>query len=231
VGRWDETSWWVGGPGYWLWTFTNANTTVYVVDASRGRQVVHQVPGTDYPGVLVSDCLNIYDGATPQQHKCYSHHLKAIKEALEAHPRQGEGYLQEVRALLRTAMLFKALEADPTTPRYQLCLSRLEQRATELLDSPRAQPQEEQVRNRLFKQRDHLFTFLRHREVQATNNHAERQLHPAVIARKISCGNKTEKGASTWQILTSLAATAAQEGISFCEIIRSAIRLQPSGGP
>jgi transposase len=63
------------------------------------------------------------------------------------------------------------------------------------------------VRNRLNKQRDHLFTFLDHDGVDATNNLAERQLRPAVIARKISCGNKTQNGARTWQILTSLAAT------------------------
>ena len=29
----DETSWWVGGPGHWLWVFTDADTTLY-----RGRR-------------------------------------------------------------------------------------------------------------------------------------------------------------------------------------------------
>lgn len=227
----DETSWWVGGPGYWLWVFTNADTTAYVVEASRGRKVVQEVLGADYPGVLISDCLAVYDDATPVQHKCYSHHLMALKKAREEHPQQGEGYLLEVRALLHTAMYFKALEADPTDPRYERCLTRLDQCADELLKAPRAQPQEEKVRRRLSKQRDHLFTFLKHRCVQATNNRAERQLRPAVIARKISCGNKTEKGASTWQILTSLAVTTAQAGKSFAEKVRAAVRLAPALGP
>jgi transposase len=31
----DETSWWVGGPGYWLWVFTNPKVTFYRVDESR----------------------------------------------------------------------------------------------------------------------------------------------------------------------------------------------------
>jgi hypothetical protein len=227
----DETSWWVGGPGYWLWVFTNPDTTVYVVEASRGRQVVQGVLGADFPGVLVSDCLSVYDDATPVQHKCYSHHLVAVKEAREEHPQQGEGYLLEVRALLHTAMFFKALDADPTTARYQQCVARLEERADQLLNQPRPQAQEERVRKRLWKQRDHLFTFLKHRLVEATNNRAERQLRPAVIARKISCGNKTEKGAATWQILMSLAVTAAQAGKSFAAEVRAAVRLAPSGGP
>lgn len=69
---------------------------------------------------------------------------------------------------------------------------------------------EEKLRNRLTRQREHLFTFLDHDGVDATNNLAERQLRPAVISRKLSCGNKTPRGAETWQILISLAITCTQ---------------------
>src|SRR5258708_26595575 len=98
--------------------------------------------------------------------------------------------------------------------------------AAQLLDTPRREPTEEAVQKRLHKQRDHLFTFLDHDGVDATNNLAERQLRPAVIARKISCGNKTPKGARTWQILTSLAATCAQRTTSFIAEITRAAPLQ-----
>ena len=57
----DETSWYVGGPGYWLWTFTTADATVYHVDHCRGRQVVLDLLGEDFPGMLVSDCLASYE--------------------------------------------------------------------------------------------------------------------------------------------------------------------------
>jgi transposase len=93
--------------------------------------------------------------------------------------------------------------------------------------SERSEPSEEAVRNRLNKQRDHLFTFLDHDGVDATNNLAERQLRPAVIARKISCGNKTQKGARTWQILASPAATCAQRATSFIAELARAAPLQP----
>ena len=76
----------------------------------------------------------------------------------------------------------------------------LEANADRLLGLPRteahagadAAPAEEKLRRRLRKQCDHLFTFLDHEAVDATNNLAERQLRPAVISRKLSCGNKTE---------------------------------------
>src|SRR6516162_7679072 len=35
----DETSWWVAGPGWWLWVFTTQLLTFYVVAQSRGREL------------------------------------------------------------------------------------------------------------------------------------------------------------------------------------------------
>ena len=104
----DETSWWVGGPGWWLWVFTNANSTLYLVDQSRGRGVVTQLLGLDFAGVLVSDCLAIYDDATALQQKCYAHHHKAIRQAKALHPQTGQGFQNEAAAMLRAAVASRA---------------------------------------------------------------------------------------------------------------------------
>jgi len=227
----DETSWWVGGPGWWLWVFTTPTTTVYLVDERRGRAVVTEMLTGDFGGVLVSDCLSTYDDATPRQQKCYHHHFQAIKEARALHPDGGAGYLDQVSALLRTAMLLKALPPEAEPGRWEACVRGLEARAERLLSEPRLQPQEEKVRHRLDKQRDHLFTFLRHAAVPATNNQAERQLRPAVIARKISCGNKTKAGAQAWQVLSSLAATCAQRAEPFITFLTERLPLASARPP
>ena len=218
----DETSWWVGGPGHWLWVFARKDATVYRVTQGRGRNIVVETLGQNYRGVLVSDCLSVYDEVNTHQHKCYSHHLKAVSKALEEAPSE---YLQNLRALLKAAMVLKAaaLEAPEFSKRRQA----LEQTAQNLLSHPRG-GLEEKVRLRLFKQRDHLFTFLDHPEVDATNNLAERQLRPAVIARKLSCGNKTSQGARTWEILASLAATCGQRAESFAKLVGGAALLNPT---
>ncbi|MBM3852525.1 MAG: IS66 family transposase, partial [Verrucomicrobia bacterium] len=221
----DETSWWVGGPGWWLWVYTHAAATYYVVAQSRGRAIVHAVLGSDYAGVLVSDCLAVYDGATPHQQKCYSHHHKAVREAKERHPALGEGYLCAVQALLRAATALKTAQPELDAARCAEQRQALEKTAATLLETPRSEPSEEAVRLRLSKQRDHLFTFLDHPAVAATNNLAERQLRPAVIARKISCGNKTPAGAHTWEILASVAATCTQRATSFIATVARAARL------
>lgn len=222
----DETSWWVAGPGWWLWVFTTQLLTFYVVAQSRGRELLSNILGKDFGGVLVSDCLAIYDDATALQQKCYAHHYKAIRQAKALHPHQGEGFLCEVQAMLRAAVALQQQKADLSLEIFSDLRQALQRKALQLLEPPRREPNEEAVRKRLNKQRDHLFTFLDHDGVDATNNLAERQLRPAVIARKISCGNKTQKGARTWQILTSLAATCAQRATSFIAEIARAAPLQ-----
>lgn len=221
----DETSWWVGGPKYWLWVFADKTSTVYRVAAGRGRNIVVETLGENYGGTLVSDCLSIYDEVNPRQQKCYSHHLKAISQAMEQAP---SDYLAQLKALLKGAMALKG--AGLSAQEFKQLRAALDEQAERLLSTPRP-GLEEKVRLRLWKQRDHLFTFLDHPEVDATNNLAERQLRPAVIARKISCGNKTEPGAKVWQILASLAATCGQRGESFAKLISRASVLNFARAP
>ena len=132
---------------------------------------------------------------------------------------------------VNTGLWLKALQDEPDQARVKTCVDNLKRRAHELLDTERPQSQEEKVRMRLWKQRDHLFTFLEHTAVPATHNLAERPLRPAVIARKISCGNKTETGAQAWQVLASIAATCHQVGRSFIQALSEQLRLQQPRAP
>ena len=221
----DETSWYVGSPKYWLWVFANSSATAYHVSASRGRKVIEDMLGKDYAGTLVSDCLSIYDDVNDRQQKCYSHHLKAICQAIEKVDDISKAYLEQLKLLLKTAMVVKAIKAEKPPDEYIRLCSELEKQADALIIPLRENELEEKVANRLRKQRDHLFTFLYYDEVDATNNLAERQLRPAVIARKVSCGNKTQKGAHTWEVMASIAATANQQQQPFQLIVADAVRL------
>src|SRR4051812_1876030 len=99
----DETSWWVGRAGFSLWVLTNRAGTCYRVVPARSRAAAEALLG-DYRGVLVSNCLNIYDELTPCQHK----HLKEIGKALQDPKVRASPYLRELRALLAGAMALKA---------------------------------------------------------------------------------------------------------------------------
>lgn len=215
----DETSWWVSGPR-WLWTFTTPERTIYRVEHSRGKDVVFDTLGTHFGGVLVSDCLASYESLPFTMHKCYAHHLKAIAQARDRKPEDQRSFFHELAALLRSAMALDHLRHDVPPPEFARIRQHLDTHADALLGPTRNDPDEERIANRLRKRQQWLFTFLDHPGVEATNNRAERALRPAVIARKLSCGNKTERGKRTWEILASLAATCHQRGQDLTQHLR-----------
>ena len=73
-------------------------------------------------------------------------------------------------------------------------------------------PANRRLANHLRRERPYLFTFLYCPGLDATNNAAERALRPLVVARKNWGGNRTDKGAHAQAVLSSILATARQQG-------------------
>jgi hypothetical protein len=218
----DETGWWVDGKSAWLWVFTNPELTLYAVD-NRSQEVIRRILGDDHAGVLVSDCLASYDPHPGRKSKCVGHHLRAISKARELAPQSA--FLRDVRILFKASIALHKLREDLAPERYDAAAATLQRRLDELLDQPRSVGAEIKIQNRLNKQRPHLLTFLRVAGVDPTNNLAERQLRPAVIARKLSCGNKTAAGKAAFEVLASLAATCRQQGRSFTSLVAEGLSL------
>ena len=61
--------------------------------------------------------------------------------------------------------------------------------------------------------RAELTRFLQEKQVDGTNDAAERALRPAVIMRKITGGNRSTDGDKTWVTLASLLRTADQQNV------------------
>jgi transposase len=75
--------------------------------------------------------------------------------------------------------------------------------------------------------RQHLFVFVTHRDIPATNNGSERALRPCAVFRKISNGFRTEWGATLYADIRSVIETARRRSIGALE----AIRLTLAGTP
>jgi len=221
----DETSWWVGGPGWWLWTFTTPEATLYRVDHSRGHEVAQQVLGDDFPGVLVSDCLASYDPLPYRKHKCIAHHLRAIAEARQRTDTPNPQYVDQWKRLFLAVGVISRARCSMPAEEYAARCAALEQWCDRLLQEVGPQPGDQAIARRLEKQRAHLFGCLYEPTVEPTNNRAERALRPAVIARKLSCGNKTARGRDCWEVLASLGATCRQRAIDFVNYLQPHLSL------
>jgi hypothetical protein len=227
----DETSWWVGGPGWWLWVFTNPQTTLYQVRDSRAAAVVTDALTANYRGVLVSDCLGIYDTVPfAAKHKCIAHHQKVIGEQLDSPGLRDRTYLEEWKSYFtQVSGVWKIWEFLPVEHQVHARKNYAAKR-DELLSRELTQEQDIRIRNRLEKRKEHLLTCLNYPGVvEPTNNRAERALRPAVIARKVSCGNKTDRGRRSWQILMSLLTTWSQRGIDILATLANKCSLAYKG--
>lgn len=226
----DETSWWVGGAGWWLWTFTQPRATLYRVEPSRGSQVAQGTLGAEFGGVLVSDCLNIYDSLECRKHKCIAHHQRAIAQARDRPDTPDGSYLQQWKWLFQAVTALWKARPNMAEAAFAPERARIETWCQRLLDEPVTQPGDVAIQNRLLKQWPHLLGCLDEPAAEPTNNRAERSLRGAVVARKLSCGNRTARGKRTWEILTSLAATCRQNADDFIDWLAPQLSLATPAG-
>ncbi len=222
----DETSWYVGVAGHWLWAFTTDTTTVYRVEPGRGRDVVTDTLGPDFAGVLVSDCLSSYEGLPYRMHKCIAHHQKAIAEARGRPDTADPGYLNEWKLLFTMVNALWKHRRDLGDEEFVRQRGHLEAWLDRLLAEQRTQPGDVAIRQRIGKRRGVVLGCLDDPAAEPTNHRAERSLRdPGVIARKVSCGNKTEAGKAAWERLTSLAMTCQQRCQDFASWLAACLPL------
>lgn len=216
----DETGWRIGTLNAWLWVFTNSELCVYTVrsgSGARGHQVVIEMLGKRFSGILISDCLATYDQKSFihwLKQKCCSHLLKDFAELSMSQKAQAAALGIAVCAFIKKAMTLKKSKEQFQENEYEKHCAALEVELDQLLMEHEAVTEPDSLRllNRIRKQRYNLLTFLYHDEVDATNNLAERDLRPAVISRKTQGCNKTVAGARKHAILASIIVTARKQG-------------------
>lgn len=210
----DETSWRVDGKTHWLWCFTNTALAYFVIARSRGSPVALRVLGKYFRGVLVTDFLGAYGliRALAKQ-KCLVHLLREIIRVnlFDSSP-EWKDFRNQLKRLVFDAMRLgrQRDEIDPSC--FERRKSFLQQRLVDIYVRPYSNENAERLRKRLERHRNEIFTFLDYPDVPADNNHAERQIRPAVVSRKTSYGNRSKEGADVQAMLLSIFRTLELRG-------------------
>jgi transposase len=220
----DETSWRQDGTGHYIWFGGNDHLAVYQITDNRSGQSALQLLGNGFDGTLITDDYAGYNAVEAKhQQTCWNHlrtRAKEIEQQIELagltakSPRAVEFCRELQRFALRMCDLGQKLKkrklsrakARAMIPALRRQLRRL---CSQKLDHPAA----ETLRLRVMeKDWDKLFTFLRVKEVEPTNNHAERSLRFLVIMRKICFGTRSAAGSESHGVLASLLQTAKLQG-------------------
>lgn len=222
----DETGWRVNGKGHWLWCFSHARGTYYMIDRQRGRPALAKFFRRAFHGALVSDFWGAYNAAVCSRRQvCLAHLFRDLKHVEKyKHPSvKWPKFAKKLRRLLRDAMRLKKQQDVLNAATYKSRRDRLHARLKALIAIDWKDAQAQRLIKRFKRHREHLFTFLDDAAVPADNNHAERAIRPAVIIRKNTYGNRSQRGADAQAVLMSIYRTLKQRDCHPLQTIINAI--------
>lgn len=223
----DESGWRVGGAGRWLWVAANNEVTLCWIAEGRSFADATTVIAADYDGVLVRDGWVVYDRYSQAEHQsCTAHILRRVSEMEADLTGVDRKIPTAAKAIIKDALAARDLPSPVERAAAAAeCAARLEK----LCARPTGNDANRRLLKHLAHQGPHLFTFLTIEGVEATNWHGEQAVRPCVVNRKTFGGNRTDAGARTQGIVTSVIATAAKHGHDVIGYLASRARAPDPG--
>ena len=213
----DETGWRIDGNNRWLWKFSNKKVSLSHIDESRGQKVVEKILGNEYGGILISDFLSAYNKISAKnKQRCLVHILRDLKKVKEYWHDDQEvlRYIERLKKIFEDAI---ALQSDYKDKHWgDVYYARRTALENSLKDFAFPNPNKRILKRfakRLERHRGELLTFLYEKDIDYHNNHAEQQIRPDVIFRKITFGNRSANGAQYHSVIMSILQTAKLNGI------------------
>lgn len=219
----DETGWREDGLNGSIWSVSTSTIRYYEYHHSRAGEVIKQMIGEDFGGILCSDFYAGYNIHQGLHQRCWVHFLRDAHTLKEDFPTDEAllAWAASVKAISDEAVLWAEQGPDlHLTPRKQSSARVAQQHAFEerlwQLCQPyvRTQAPQHTLCERVERFLPELFVFVAVPGVPAHNNLAERSVRPLVIARKISGGTRSPKGSQTRMGLASLFGTWMAQGLN-----------------
>ena len=236
----DETGYRTNAEKRWLWALVASNFVLYKVAATRGAEVLTQLLGSVFAGILCSDrCpsyLKYHKGAAQF---CWAHFKRNILGAQEiAKTSDAERFCRDALAL--HARLFRLwhrfrdgpAQKYPIADRQDLILKSIPlQKKFFALGERYLNSSDKDVRNlakALFVHCEKFFVFLENDGVEPTNNSAERALRCAVQWRKTSFGSRRATGETAMARLLTVTRTCRMQNRASLLFLAAAVRAHRS---
>lgn len=209
----DDTGWRVGGVAAQLMVFANAEQVVYQIRRRHRNEEVRELIPADFEGVMICDRGRSYDAEQLEgiaQQKCLSHLIRNAAETENNKRGMAAVFSRELKSLLREAIGLSRNRSAMDPAEYQSQADALDASLTHHLRNRILRDDDNQrLLNGVGTQHDrgNVLRFLHEPGIEATNNRAERELRPAVIARKVSHCSRNENGARAFEAFTSVLQT------------------------
>jgi transposase len=225
----DETGHKDNGTLMWTWCFKAELYTLFKIDAHRSADVLIDVLGEEFDGVLGCDCFSAYRryrrecGVVVQF--CLAHLIRDVKFLTTLPGKADREHGERLREALRE--LFGLIHRREQMPAWQFHRQLQEARERVLKVGTTPVPsgrQAQAMAKRLVAHGAAYFTFVTTPGIEPTNNTAGQAIRFVVIDRHITQGTRGEKGQRWSERIWTVMATCAQQGRSVWDYLNTAVR-------
>jgi len=231
----DETGHKAKGKPWWTWCFRAELYTLFKIDSSRGSDVLVEMLGQEFDGVLGCDYFSAYrkymgDFDVAVQF-CLAHLIRDVKFLTTLPDPVTRNYGQRVLEGLRK--LFHVIHRRDTMDAGAFHRA-LEKARDQLIAVGKRAPERNEAQNLADRFRNYgqaYFQFITTPGIEPTNNLAEQAIRFVVIDRLVTQGTRSEAGRRWCERIWTAIATCSQQGRSVFEYLHESIVARFVGSP
>jgi transposase len=230
---------------FWTWCFRAKNYIVFRIASSRGSEVLMDILGQDFSGILGADFWGAYRKYARQCNAqiqfCLAHLIREVKFLCD-HPdpkvqRYGKAFLAELKGLFQVLHRRDQLSAQD----YKMALREAEARIYDAALEPILQPRRypngnvhrliDNLATRFSLHGEGYFKFITHPDIEPTNNSVEQAHRFIVMDRHMTQGTRSKRGRDFCERLWTIMATCALQKRSAYHWMHEAISAYFKGDP
>jgi transposase len=214
----DETGHHEKGKQWWTWCLRAQLFTVFHIDAHRSADVLMDLLGKEFKGVLGCDYFSAYRrymrecGVTIQF--CLAHLIRDVKFLTTLPDARDRKYGEDLRAALKNLFDIFHQQSTLAPDLFSKCLEVARDRVLRIGKEGPATQHGQNMRKRFREHGSAYFTFVTTAYVEPTNNLAEQAIRFVVIDRHITQGTRGEAGRQFCERMWTVIATCVQRGRS-----------------
>lgn len=224
----DETGHKDNGQRMWTWCFRASLYTLFKIDPSRSSQVLVDVLGEEFNGVLGCDYFGAYrkymgDFNVLVQF-CLAHLIRDVKFLIQ-HPHSknrayGRRMLEALRDLFHLIHRRDKMNPKRFARRLEEAGLELQRQATYRVPSTR---EAQNLKRRFEKHGESYIRFITTPGIDPTNNLAEQAIRFVVIDRHVTQGSRSEAGQRWLERIWTVIASCTQQGRSVFEFLYQSV--------
>jgi transposase len=224
----DETGHKQSGARMWTWCFRASLYTLFKIDPTRSGEVLMEVLGQEFNGVLGCDYFSAYR-RYPREFGvwlqfCLAHLIRDVKFLTTLPDPRDRAYGERLREALRQlfAVIHRRERLSAEAFQSQLEAARAQVMRCGTQEVPPTK-HAGNLAQRLEKHGESYFRFITTPGVEPTNNLAEQAIRFVVLDRLVTQGTRSEAGNRWCERIWTVIATCGQQGRSVFDYLYTAV--------